>query len=299
LDTPVFKGRTLPWLFLLPSLVILAVFLYYPAVQTLRLSATSSNLITGNTRFVGWDNFLELVRDPSYLQSIGLTLLFGVLVVTLGLLSSLSLALLASSVRRGGRWYRLALIYPYALSPAIAGTLFLFLFNPEVGMVNAFLNDLFGIRPRWLDTPSLAFGLVVMAAVWKNVGYNVAFYIAAIQNLPKDVLEAARIDGASSFTLFWRIVFPLLSPMTFFLVFANLTYALFDSFGLVDILTRGGPVAGNGGATSFLIFRLYTDGIENYKTGFGAAQAVLMFFGVALITLAQFRFAGRRVQYGS
>jgi len=146
-----------------------------------------------------------------------------------------------------------------------------------VGLINSFLSDLFGVRPRWLDSPTLAFGLVVFAAVWKNVGYNVAFYIAAIQNLPRDVLEAARIDGASSTTMFWRILFPLLSPMTFFLVFANLTYALFDSFGLVDILTRGGPVAGSDGATSFLIFPLYTDSIENYKTGFGAALAVIQF----------------------
>ena len=299
MDTPVFKGRLLPWLLLLPSLTVLAVFLYYPAVQTLRLSATASNLITGNARFVGWENFTDLLRDPSYVQSAALTLLFCALVVSLGLLVSLSLALLASSVRRGARWYRLALIYPYALSPAIAATLWLFLFNPEVGMVNTVLGDLFGIRPRWLDTPGLAFGLVVMAAVWKNVGYNVAFYIAAIQNLPKDVLEAARIDGAWGSRMFWRILFPLLSPMTFFLVFANLTYALFESFALVDILTKGGPVMGSGGATRFLMFRLYTDGIENYKTGFGAAQAVLMFLGVALITLAQFRFAGRRVQYGS
>ena len=191
MNTPVFKNRLLPWFFLLPSLVILALFLYYPAVQTLRLSAYSSNLVLGTNRFVGLENFLELLHDPTYAQTALQTLIFCVLVVLLGLLSSLLLSLLASSVKRGGRFYRLALIYPYALSPAIAATLWSFLFNPEVGTVNALLSQTLGIAPRWLDDPILAFGLVVLAAVWKNLGYNVAFYIAALQNLPRDVLEAA------------------------------------------------------------------------------------------------------------
>ncbi|WP_425146280.1 carbohydrate ABC transporter permease [Deinococcus sp.] len=294
-----FRGRWLPWLFLAPSLLVLAVFSYYPALRTLRLSVFRANIIVGNEQFVGLQNFADLLSSPVYHQVIAQTLIFVVLVVVFGLMFALGLAWLASRPIAGAKFYRLMLIYPYALSPAIAGTLWLFLFNPEIGPVNTLLNAVIGVKPRWLDSPLLAFSLVVVAAIWKGVGYNVVFYLAAIQNIPGEVSEAAAIDGASSWQAFWRIVFPLLSPMTFFLMFTNIVTSLFDSFGLVNILTRGGPVYGQTGITTFLVYQLYEDGFRNFKTGAAAAQAVLMLLLVICIIVLQFRYGSRRVHYGA
>ena len=294
-----FRGRLLPWLFLLPTFVVIAVFLYYPAARTLRLSVFRANIVIGNEQFTGLANFAELLASPVYHQVIVQTLVFVVLVVMFGLMSALVLAWLASKPIAGAKFYRLMLISPYALSPAIAGTLWLFLFNPEVGAVNALLDSLFGIKPRWLDNPFLAFLLVVVAAIWKGLGYNVVFYLAAFQNIPAEVTEAAEIDGANTWQSFWRILFPLLSPMTFFLVFTNIVAALFDSFGLVNILTRGGPVYGQTGITTFLVYQLYEDGFRNFKTGAAAAQAVLMLLLVVCIIVLQFRYGNRRVHYGA
>ncbi|WP_019008832.1 carbohydrate ABC transporter permease [Deinococcus aquatilis] len=298
-ERAVFRGVALPWAFLLPSLLILAVFVYLPALQTLRLAAYRANVILGTERFVGLANFTELLLSPAYRQVALQTLVFTVLTVSLGLLSALGLAWLASRPIRGANTYRLLLIYPYALSPAIAGTLWLFLFNPEIGVVNQILGSLFDVRPRWLDTPSLAFGLVTLAAIWKGLAYNIVFYLASIQNLPGDVMEAAEIDGASGAQVFWRVAFPLLTPITFFLVFTNIIAALFDSFALTDILTKGGPYTGNAGATTFLVYQLYQDGFVNFKTGAAAAQAALMLALVAFITWMQFRVGERQVHYGA
>ena len=294
-----FRGRWLPWLFLLPTLLVLAVFSYYPAARTLRLSVFRANLIVGNEQFVGLANFAELLSSPVYHQVILQTLIFVALVVIFGLMFALSLAWLTSKPIAGARFYRLMLIYPYALSPAIAGTLWLFLFNPEIGAVNTLLDTLIGVKPRWLDNPFLAFVLVVVASIWKGLGYNVVFYLAAIQNIPGDVMEAAEIDGASAWQSFWRVAFPLLSPMTFFLVFTNIVTSLFDSFGLVNILTRGGPVYGETGITTFLVYQLYEDGFRNFRTGAAAAQAVLMLLLVICIVAMQFRYGNRKVHYGA
>lgn len=294
----VFRGAAMPWFFLLPSLLILAVFIYLPALQTLRLAAFKANLILGTERFVGLQNVTELLLSPAYRQVALQTLIFMVLTVGLGLLFSLALAWLASRPIRGSKYYRLLLIYPYALSPAIAGTLWLFMFNPEIGVVNQLLGSLFNIKPRWLDDPILAFGLVVVAAIWKGLAYNIVFYLASIQNLPGDVMEAAEIDGATPAQVFWRVAFPLLTPITFFLVFTNIISALFDSFALTDILTRGGPYFHNAGITTFLVYQLYQDGFVNFKSGVAAAQAALMLVLVAFITFMQFKVGERRVHYG-
>ena len=292
-----FRGRWLPWLLLLPTLLILGVFSYYPAVKTLRLSVFRANIMIGNEQFVGLANFSALLSSPVYHQVIVQTLLFVGLVVSLGLTFALGLAWLASKPIPGAKLYRLLLIYPYALSPAIAGTLWLFLFNPEIGAVNNLLGT-FGIKPRWLDQPFLAFALVVTATIWKGLGYNIVFYLAAIQNLPAEVMEAAEIDGATARQGFLRVALPLLSPMTFFLVFTNIIAALFDSFGLVDILTKGGPVYGETGITTFLIYRLYQDGFRNFNVGAAATQAVMMLALVVCLTSLQFRYGSRNVTYG-
>ncbi len=293
-----FKSPIVPWLLLFPTLLILTAFIYYPAIKTLLLSIYQANLILNTQRFVGIGNFTDLLSSPAYQQVALQTLVFTVLTVGIGLLLSLSLAYLASRPIRGAQYYRLLLIFPYALSPAIAGTLWLFLFNPDIGLVNRFLEPLHLAR-RWLDDPFLAFGLVTVAAIWKGLGYNVVFYLAALQNMPTDVLEAAEIDGANASQRFWRIIFPLLTPMTFFLVFTNIISALFDSFALTDILTRGGPAYHNAGITTFLIYQLYEDGFINFKIGTAASQAALMLLLVAGITILQFSLGERKVHYGS
>ena len=248
---------------------------------------------------MGLANFADLLGSAAYRQVALQTLVFTLLTVSLGLLLALSLAWLASRPIRGAKTYRLLLIYPYALSPAIAGTLWLFLFNPEIGVVNQMLETLFHVKPRWLDTPILAFGLVTLAAIWKGLAYNIVFYLASIQNLPGDVMEAAEIDGASPAQVFWKVAFPLLTPITFFLVFTNIISALFDSFALTDILTRGGPYYHNAGITTFLVYQLYQDGFVNFKTGAAAAQAALMLALVAFITWMQFKVGEKRVHYGA
>lgn len=298
-ERAVFKGVALPWVFLLPTLLILAVFIYLPALRTLKLAAYKANVILGTERFVGLANFAELLSSPAYRQVALQTFVFMLLTVSLGLLLSISLAWLASRPIRGAKTYRLLLIYPYALSPAIAGTLWLFLFNPEIGVVNQMLGAAFHVKPRWLDTPLLAFGLVTLAAIWKGLAYNIVFYLASIQNLPGDVMEAAEIDGATQSQIFWKVAFPLLTPITFFLVFTNIISALFDSFALTDILTRGGPYYHNAGITTFLVYQLYQDGFVNFKTGAAAAQAALMLALVAFVTWMQFRLGEKRVHYGA
>jgi sn-glycerol 3-phosphate transport system permease protein len=298
-DRAVFRSPVLPWLFLLPTLLILAVFIYLPALRTLKLAAYQANVILGTERFVGLANFAQLLQSPAYRQVALQTLVFTLLSVTGGLLLALALAWAASRPIRGARLYRLLLIYPYALSPAVAGTLWLFLFNPEIGLVNQLLGAVAGVRPRWLDSPVLAFSLVTVAAIWKGLAYNIVFDLASIQNLPGDVLEAAEIDGATPTQVFWQVAFPLLTPITFFLVFTNVIAALFDSFALTDILTRGGPYAGQAGVTTFLVYQLYQDGFVNFKTGVAAAQAALLLLLVGSLTWLQFRVGERRVHYGA
>jgi sn-glycerol 3-phosphate transport system permease protein len=305
-DNAVFTSRVLPWLLLLPSFVILLVFIYYPALQAWVLSLHRSNLFLGTRRFVGLDNFRFMFTGPlaeKYIQVVVQTFAYGFLVVGLGLAMSVVLATLASQPIRGARIYRLLLIWPFALSPAVAGTIFLFMFNPDIGSVNQVLDTLFGIKPRWLDTPTLAFSLVVVASVWKNLGYNIVFYLAALQNVPKELNEAAAIDGAGPIQRFFRITLPMLSPMTFFLLFTNLTFAFFESFGLIDIVTKGGPIGpapvDAAGITTTMIYQVTLDGFGGSgNTGLAAALGNIILFFTAIITFLQFRYGGRRVQYG-
>ncbi|MDZ7708552.1 MAG: sugar ABC transporter permease [Trueperaceae bacterium] len=306
-DNAVFTSRVLPWLLLLPSFIILLGFIYYPAIQAWVLSLHRSNLFLGTRQFIGFDNFRLMFTGPladKYIQVVVQTFVYGALVVLIGLSISIVLATLASSPIRGARVYRLLLIWPFALSPAVAGTIFLFMFNPDVGSVNEVLNDLFGIRPRWLDTPTLAFSLVVIASVWKNLGYNIVFYLAALQNVPKELNEAAAIDGATPIQRFFRITVPMLSPMTFFLLFTNLTFAFFESFGLIDIVTKGGPVGPSpvdaAGITTTMIYQVTIDGFGGSgNTGLAAALGNIILLFTAIITVLQFRYGSRRVQYGA
>jgi sn-glycerol 3-phosphate transport system permease protein len=243
---------------------------------------------------VGLENYQRLFTSADYGHSVLVSLEFSIAVVVIGLSIALFLAMLVNQKIHGGRFYRTLLIWPYALSPAVAGIIWLFLLSPTVGLVNYGLDTLFGIKPDWTG-PNLALLMVTATAIWKNLGYNIIFYLAALQSVPGVLLEAAEIDGAGSFQKFWRITFPLLSPTTFFLFTMNMIYSFFSVFGLIDVMTRGGPI----GATNILIYNLYQDGFVFFKTGLASAQSIILFVLVIILVLVQFRKGERSVHYGA
>jgi len=292
--TAKFRGRILPYLLLAPTLIILVVFLYYPVLQTFALSTYQVAFLGLRKHFVGLKNYLTLLHDPGYLHVLQVTAVITLAVVVGGLAISLAIALLANQKIRGGSVYRILLVWPFALSPAVAGVVFLFMFSPGFGAADYLIYRLTGVELNWLGNPHLAVLLIIIASIWKNLGYNVVFYLAALQNLNPEVLEAASIDGANAWQRFWHVTFALLSPMTFFLLITNITYSFFDLFGMIDIVTKGGPLD----ATNMMIYNLYRDGFEYYKTGLAAAQSVILFAAVVLLTVIQFRTSGRRVHYG-
>ncbi len=289
-----FKGKLIPFLFLAPTLAILVVFLYYPIFQTFRLSLYRVAFLGLKKKFIGFENFVSLFKDPDYLHTVVITIVIAAAIVVIGMSLSLAISVLANQKIRGGRIYRLLLIWPYALSPAVAGVIWLFMFSPGYGIVNYILSLTIHMEPNWLGDPYLAVILIIVVSIWKNLGYNIVFYLAALQNVDTGVLEAAAIDGAGPWRRFWSITFALLSPTTFFLLITNITYAFFDIFGTVDIMTKGGPMDG----TNVMIYNLYRDGFQYYKTGSAAAQSVILFVGVIVLTIIQFRTSGRRVHYG-
>ena len=295
--------RGLPFLFLLPTLVILVMFIYYPAVQIMLLSLRSKIFPLPQERFVCMENYVSLTEDTVYGNSFGSTLFITIFVVLFSLSISLGIAVLASQKIKGAAIYRTLLIWPYAISPVVTGVIFLSIFRESgAGVLNYFLDNTLGIQPGWLTERSLAPWVIIAAAVWNLLGFNVLFYIAGLQNVPEDLLEAASLDGAGRVNRFWRITFPLLSPFTFFLLVTNITYSFYGIYGVVDTLTpQGGPRFGPGGesgATNVLIFKLYNDAFNTgAPAGFGAAQAVVLFLMVAGLTVLQFRFIERRVTY--
>jgi sn-glycerol 3-phosphate transport system permease protein len=290
-----FKQSWMAILFLAPTLIILVLFLYYPFLDTFRLSTLLTRLGIPRTAFVCVDNFTRLFNNPEYYQVIFFTIVLAVAIVLFSMSLALLIALAAYQPIKGARYYRTLLIWPYAISPVVTGLIFLLLFNPTGGIINQFLNELFGIRIPWLNSPTFAPWAVIIASVWKSLGFNILFYIAGLQNVPKDLLEAAGIDGANIFQRFWRITLPMLSPITFFLIITNTTYAFFDTFGTINALTSGGPL----GSTTTMMYSVYEVGIQNNDLGKAAAQSIVLFILVIGLTVLQFRTAGRRVSYGA
>ncbi len=299
----VFKRPLLAWGLLAPTLVSLLIFLYYPSFQTLTLSLNSRRFPLPQERFVCLGNYISLTGDAPYATSFGVTLFITLMIVLFSLAASLGIAVLASQKIRGASIYRTLLIWPFALSPVVTGVIFLALFREGgSGLINYLLDSLFGSSPSWLRDPALARWVIVAAAVWNILGFNVLFYIAGLQNVPHDLLEAAQIDGANRVQRFARVTFPLLSPFTFFLLVTNVTYSFYGIYGAVDALTQGGPPIGPagqfGGATNVLIYKLYEDAFTpGAPIGLAAAQAVILFLCVAALTVLQFRFVESRVNY--
>lgn len=291
-----FKGGLLTaGIFLFPTIFILGVFLYYPMFETFRLSTLLARLGAPRTAFICLDNFTRLVDNQRYIDSLIVSFAISAGIIIFALSLSLLIATMAQMPIKGARIYRTLLIWPYALSPVIAGIIFQLLFNPIAGVINHILDSLFGFTVPWLLDPNVAPWTIVLASVWNIMGFNILFYIAGLQNIPRDMLEAAAIDGANAFQRFFRITVPLLSPITFFLIVTNTTYAFFETFGLIDFLTGGGPTR----STSTLMYEVYVLGIENRDLGKAAAQSLILFLIVIGITVLQFRTSRNRVNYGA
>ena len=287
-----FKSWWLPWLLVAPQMAVVLVFFFWPAAQALYQSVLTQDAFGTSTEFVGMENFRRLFNDESYLASFKTTAVFSILVAGSGLVIALLLAVMANRVVRGAGFYKTLLIWPYAVAPVVAGVLWLLMFASPYGVIAYFL--------RWLGLPwdhllnaNHAMALIVMAAVWKQISYNFLFFLAGLQSIPQSLIEAATIDGASPWHRFWTIVFPLLSPTTFFLLVINVVYAFFDTFAIVDAATHGGP----GKETSILVYKVYYDGFKALDMGGSAAQSVILMLIVVVLTVIQFRFVEKKVQY--
>lgn len=287
-----FKSAWLPWLLVAPQLAIVIVFFFWPAGQAIYQSFLREDAFGTSTEFVGLENFTQLFNDPSYLASFKTTLIFSVLVAVLGLSISLVLAVMADRVIKGATGYKTLLIWPYAVAPAVAGVLWLFMFAPSIGVVAWGLRQI-GFNWNHLLDGTHAMALIVMAAVWKQISYNFLFFLAGLQSVPKSLIEAAAIDGAGPWRRFWTVQFPLLSPTTFFLLVMNVIYAFFDTFGIVDAATHGGP----GKDTAILVYKVYFDGFKGLDLGGSAAQSVVLMVIVIALTVFQFRYVEKKVNY--
>jgi sn-glycerol 3-phosphate transport system permease protein len=287
-----FRSAWLPYALLAPQIAVTVIFFFWPAAQAVYYSFLLQDAFGLNTEFVWFRNYLDLFHSSSYLDSFRVTAVFSVLVATAGILISLLLATMADRVVRGALAYKTFLIWPYAVAPALAGVFWAFLFAPSIGIITYLLRRM-GVDWNWIINGDQAMLLVVIAATWKQISYNFLFFLAGLQSIPRSLIEAAAIDGATPFRRFWTIVFPLLSPTTFFLLVVNIVYAFFDTFGVIDATTQGGPA----GATQILVYKVYYDGVKAADLGSSAAQSVILMFIVISLTVVQFRFVEKKVEY--
>ena len=287
-----FRSGWLPWLLIAPQMAVILVFFFWPASQAIVQSMQAEDAFGTSTSFVGLDNFVTLFEDPAYIESFKVTAIFSALVAVCGIALSLVLAIFADRVVRGGLVYKTFLIIPYAVAPAIAGVLWVFMFSPSIGVVSHGLRQM-GIDWNHLLNSGQALTLIVVAAVWKQISYNFLFFLAGLQSIPKALIEAAAIDGAGPLRRFFTIQFPLLSPTTFFLLVINVVYAFFDTFAIVHATTEGGP----GRDTAILVYKVWHDGFKALDLGGSAGQSVVLMGIVVGLTVIQFRYVEKKVQY--
>jgi sn-glycerol 3-phosphate transport system permease protein len=287
-----FRSPWLPWLLLAPQMAVILVFFFWPAAQALLQSLQQQDPFGTSVEFVGLANFRQLFEDASYVESFQTTAVFSVLVASIGISLSLLLAVFADRIARGAMVYKTLLILPYAVAPAVAAVLWVFMFSPSLGVVAYALGKI-GIDWNHLLDAGQAMTLIVMASVWKQISYNFLFFLAGLQSIPKSLIEAAAIDGAGPWRRFWTVQFPLLSPTTFFLLVINIVYAFFDTFAIVDAATQGGP----GKDTAILVYKVYYDGFKAMDLGGSAAQSVVLMVIVVALTVVQFRYVEKKVQY--
>lgn len=288
-----FDGRWLPYALLAPQLLILAWFFFWPAAQALYQAFTFADPFGGVSEWVGFENFRDLFAEPEYLEAVQVTAVFSVATTVVSLGLGLIFAIFADRVLRGAYGYRVLLIWPYAVAPAIAGALWTFTLNPHSGVVSFAMDKLFdwGWNPELSSLDAMI--LVVLAAAWKQIAYNFVFFLAGLQSIPRSVIESAAMDGAGPLIRVRDIILPLLSPTTFFLIVLNIVYAFFDTFGIIEVTTGGGP----GDATVILVYKVYRDGFIGLDLSSSAAQSIVLMGIVVALTVIQFRFLERRVHY--
>jgi sn-glycerol 3-phosphate transport system permease protein len=288
----IFNNKLLPYLLLAPQLAVTLVFFFWPAGQAIHTSLLQQDMFGQSSTFVGLANFKEVLSDPDYRATLWRTVVFSSAVAIFALAPALLFAVMCERVIRGNAFYRTILVLPYAIAPAVAGVLWLFMFSPSIGIVA------YGLKKLGVDwNPKLdgddAMILVIIAAAWKQISYNFLFFLAGLQSIPKALLEAASIDGAGEWRKFRTIIFPLLSPTTFFLLVVNIVYAFFDTYGIIDTVTNGGPAK----ATEILVYKVYYDGVIALNLGSSAAQSVILMAIVIVLTAIQFRYVEKKVHY--
>jgi len=289
----IFQNRWLPYLLLAPQIVVVVVFFFWPAFDSLRLSFFKVAPFGDREIFVGLGNFIELLTAPEYGRSVFHSFVFSLGVTTLALVASLFLANLANQKIRGLPFYRTAILWTYGIAPPVSGIIWLFIFHPSYGVLTYLLSMVTTYEFNWLLKGWVAMLLVIFAAAWAHLGYNIAFFLAGLQTIPESVIEAARVDGAGGFTLFRSITFPLLSPVTFFLFLMNMVFSFFETFGIIHAVTQGGP----GDTTTIMVYKVYVDGFVNLRMGYSAAQSVILMALVIVLTVLQFRYTERKVTY--
>src|SRR6516225_10287958 len=288
----VFQSRLLPYLLIAPQLAVVLIFFYWPAAQAVLQSFVVQDAFGLSTTFVWFDNYKELLSQPAYFEAVVRTFVFSFAIAGSSLSFALLLAVMADKPMRGGTLYRTLLIWPYAVAPPVVGVLWIFMLHPSLGVLSRYLRSA-GIDWNPLLDSNQAATLIILAAAWKQISYNFLFFLAGLQAIPKSVFEAAAIDGARPMRRFWTVTFPLLSPTIFFLLVVNIVYAFFDTFGVIDTMTRGGP----GTSTVTLVYKVYVDGLLGGNLGGSAAQSVILMILVILLTAIQFRFVERKVTY--
>ncbi|WP_455480902.1 sn-glycerol-3-phosphate ABC transporter permease UgpA [Bartonella sp. B12(2025)] len=287
-----FRNSLLPYWLLFPQLIVTFLFFFWPAAQAIKSSFERQDPFGFTTTFIGFENYVTILSDPAYLKSLLTTAVFSISVTAVSMTISLLLAVCVDRVIRAKKVYTTLLIWPYAVAPVLAGILWLFIFHPTIGII-PFLLEKMGIIWNYRINGTQAMILIVIAASWKQISYNFLFFLAGLQSVPRSQIEAAAIDGAGPFKRFWSVVFPQISPTTFFLLIVNIHYVLFDTFGIIDNITSGGPAR----ATSTLIYKVYDDGFKNQLIGVSAAQSTVLMLMVIVLTFIQFRWIERRVQY--
>ena len=288
-----FTSKFLPYFLILPQVLVTVTFFYWPASQGLAQSVMRSDPFGQRNTFIWLENFIALFKDPLYLKSIGTTLVFSLCVAAVSISMGLFIATMANRALKAKALIRTMLIWPYAVAPAISGILWLFLLHPSYGVVAIAIKRWFGIDWNPVLDGKDAMFMVVMASAWKEISYNFVFFIAGMQAIPGSLIEAAAMDGASPFRRFWKITLPLLSPTLFFLTVMNIIYSFFETFGVIHMMTQGGP----GGATNILVYKVYQDGFIGLDLGSSAAQSIVLMSLIIVITVLQFKYVERKVQY--
>ncbi|WP_208441577.1 sn-glycerol-3-phosphate ABC transporter permease UgpA [Bartonella raoultii] len=287
-----FKNSLFSYWLLFPQLIVTFLFFFWPAAQAIKSSFEREDPFGFSTTFIGFENYINIFSDFSYLKSLLTTAVFSISVTAVSMTIALLLAVCVDRVIRAKKAYTTLLLWPYAVAPVLAGILWLFIFHPTIGVIPVLLEKI-GIIWNYRINGTQAMILIVIAASWKQISYNFLFFLAGLQSIPRSQIEAAAIDGASPFKRFWTVVFPQISPTTFFLFVVNIQYVMFDTFGIIDNITSGGPAR----ATSTLVYKVYDDGFKNQMIGASAAQSTILMLMVIVLTFIQFRWIERRVQY--